>query len=186
MQALHAAARARNRTPAMRTIAENHHPSPRTPCQTSPGSARHRTTAKSAAPATTLRRPAALNAARRGCSATASSYLSGGLRPARPPHALLGSAGLRRVPRRSRFAAEVGPDPPTLLLNGGDPCTPPSSLRYARSSRLAPLRSPARGGPRPRSAPAGALRALEAFTSGLRLDGALHARSHTNLHIISG
>src|SRR5206468_8195812 len=26
-----------------------------------------------------------------------------------------------------------------LLLNGGDPCTPPSSLRYARSSQLAPL-----------------------------------------------
>src|SRR5882672_3476702 len=32
-------------------------------------------------------------------------------------------------------------DSPTLLLNGGDPCTPPSSLRCARSSQLAPLRS---------------------------------------------
>ena len=27
------------------------------------------------------------------------------------------------------------------FINGGDPCTPPSSLRSARSSQLAPLRS---------------------------------------------
>src|SRR5439155_19561874 len=31
--------------------------------------------------------------------------------------------------------------PGALLLNGGDPCTPPSSLLCARSSQLAPLRS---------------------------------------------
>src|SRR6266545_5576648 len=32
------------------------------------------------------------------------------------------------------------------ILNGGDPCTPPSSLRSARSSPLAPLRSRLNGG----------------------------------------
>src|SRR5919106_6750264 len=51
---------------------------------------------------------------------------------------------------RSRHSEGLRPsDSPTLLLNGGDPCTPPSSLRYASPSPLAPLPSRAGGNPGP-------------------------------------
>jgi hypothetical protein len=50
-----------------------------------------------------------------------------------------------RSPQKGRAGSIPAPGIITwgseLLLKGGDPCTPPSSLRYARSSQLAALRS---------------------------------------------
>src|SRR3954469_4031163 len=81
-----------------------------------------------------------------------SHFLNGGV-PCPPPSSSL--AGARcpaplvalpewRVPAPRQAPRSRGPDAPlrsSHFLNGGVPCTPPSSLRYARSSPLAPLRS---------------------------------------------